>query len=77
MEMTFRNWLSRQQSRMDRVGKLARAISTVDPSYTPSRRKNDEHKKWADIITRQGQPEHIQAFNRAWNEYQEAKDNGS
>jgi hypothetical protein len=77
MEMTFRSWLIQQQSRMDRVGKLARAISKVDANYTPPRRKNDEHKKWADIITRQGGPEHIRAFNRAWNEYQAAKDKAS
>jgi hypothetical protein len=77
METTFQSWLLQQQSRSDRVGKLARALSTADLNYTPPRRKNDEHKKWADIITRRGKPEHIQAFNRAWNEYQEAKDNGS
>ncbi|MCB9446696.1 MAG: hypothetical protein H6669_20885 [Ardenticatenaceae bacterium] len=71
--MTFRSWLLQQQSRADRVGKLARALSTVDYSHTPARRKDDEHKKWADIITRQGKPEHIQAFNRAWNEYLAAK----
>jgi uncharacterized protein YozE (UPF0346 family) len=77
VEMTFRNWLLEQQSRTDPVGKLARAISTVDHNYTPPRRKNDEHKKWADIITRQGQPEHVLAFNRAWDEYQAAKENAA
>jgi uncharacterized protein YozE (UPF0346 family) len=75
MDMTFRKWLLQQQKREDRVGKLARAVSTVDPNYIPPRRKHDEHKKWADIITRQGKPEHIQAFNRAWDEYLAAKEN--
>jgi hypothetical protein len=77
METTFQDWLLQQLLRTDQVGKLARAISTADLSYTPSRRKDDEHKKWADIITRQGQPEHVLGFNRAWNEYQEAKDDVS
>lgn len=77
MDMTFQNWLLQQQSRTDRIGKLARAVNTVDHTYTPSRRKNDEHKKWADIITRQGKPEHIPAFNRAWDEYLAAKDSVS
>ncbi len=74
MEITFQDWLLQQQSRADLVGNLARAVSTTDPHYTPTRRKNDEHKKWADIITRQGKPEYIQAFNGAWNEYLAIKD---
>ena len=69
MEITFQDWLFQQQSRADQVGNLARAISTADLRYTPSRRKEDEHKKWADIITRQGKSEHIRAFNGAWHEY--------
>lgn len=74
MTTTFQDWILQQQSRMDEVGKLARAIRVADLSYTSSRRKDDEHKKWADIITRQGQPEHIRAFNGAWDEYLAVKD---
>ena len=77
MDTSFQNWLLQQQSRKDRVGSLARAVSTADLSYIPPRRKNDEHKKWADIITRQGQPEHIRAFNRAWDEYQTIQDDAA
>jgi uncharacterized protein YozE (UPF0346 family) len=74
MAITFQEWLLQQQSRTDQVGMLARAISVADLSYTSSRRKDDEHKKWVEIIIRQGHPEQIQAFNEAWHEYLATKD---
>lgn len=73
MKLTFKNWLANQKEREDQIGKLARAMTDVDYSYIKKRRKPDEHKKWADIITRHGKPEHVLIFNRAWREYQTAK----
>jgi len=70
MNMTFQHWLFNQKQRQDRIGKLARAMANVDFSYMRSKRKPDEHKMWADIITRHGEPEDVLAFNRAWHEYQ-------
>jgi uncharacterized protein YozE (UPF0346 family) len=73
MKLTFQQWLFNQKKRQDRIGKLARAMEQVDFSYMRPKRKSDEHKMWADIITRHGEPEHVLAFNRAWNEYQLVK----
>jgi hypothetical protein len=70
MELTFKRWLFNQKDRQDEIGKLARAMLKVDFSYVRSKRKRDEHKQWAGIVTRHGKQEHIFAFNRAWNEYQ-------
>ncbi len=68
--MTFENWIARQAQRSDQVGELARALASIDPSnYRPPRRKFDEHKKWADLITRHGTWEQVRAFNRAWKEF--------
>ncbi len=67
--MTFQSWLFNQKRRQDLVGKLARAFATVDLGYVKPRRKPDEHKKWADIVTRLGEQEHVLAFNQAWREY--------
>lgn len=73
MKLTFKEWLFNQKERPDKVGKLARAMAEVDFSYVRSRRKPDEHKRWANIVTRHGKPEHVLTFNRAWEEYQAAK----
>jgi hypothetical protein len=70
MKLTFKRWLSNQKERQDQIGKLARAMAEVDHSHVQTRRKSDEHKKWANIVTRYGEPEHVLAFNRAWREYQ-------
>jgi hypothetical protein len=70
MNSTFQHWLSNQKQRQDSVGKLARAMAEVDYGYVQKRRKPDEHKKWADIVTRHGEPKHVLAFNQAWREYQ-------
>ena len=69
MNLTFKHWLFDQKGRKDQIGKLARAMEQVDYSYIKPRRKPDEHKKWAKIVTRHGRPEHVLAFNRAWREY--------
>jgi hypothetical protein len=73
MKLTFKEWLSDQKKRKDQIGSLARAMAKIDYSYVRSRRKPDEHKKWANIVTRHGKPEHVLIFNRAWREYQAAK----
>jgi hypothetical protein len=73
MNLTFKRWLFNQKERKDQIGKLALAMEKVDYSYIKPRRKPDEHKKWAKIVTRHGRPEHVPAFNRAWREYLTAK----
>ncbi len=74
MKTTFQQWLFNQKQRKDQIGKLARTMAIVDYKTIRSRRKKlDEHRKWAGIITRHGKPEHVVAFNQAWREYQKAK----
>ena len=74
MSTTFQSWLSRQDHRQDDVGKLARFLADRGDNYTPGRRRTDEHKKWADIISWQGKPEYMVSFNQAWREYEASKD---
>ncbi len=69
MESTFQNWLFSQLDRQDEIGLLARAMAKADFSFSNTNRRWDEHKAWASIVTRQGKPEHIPAFNLAWHEY--------
>ena len=73
MNLTFTSWLFNQLERKDQIGNLSRFLEKLDHGYERLRRKPDEHKKWADIITRHGEPEHILAFNLAWHEYQVAR----
>jgi len=70
MNLTFRSWLFKQTERQDQIGKLARAMAKLDASQVQLQQKRDEHKKWANIVTRHGKPEHVLAFNQAWREYQ-------
>jgi hypothetical protein len=74
MGLTFQSWLSDQDHRQDAVGQLARYLGDRGDNYLPGRRKMDEHKKWADIISWQGKPEYVISFNQAWREYQASKD---
>ncbi len=77
MNTTFQQWLFNQKQRKDQIGKLARAMAAVDYKTIRSRRrKPDEHRKWAGIITRHGNPEHVFAFNQAWHEYQKETKQG-
>lgn len=71
--MEFKEWLNEQKERKDRIGKLARAFADREVKYYSRRRKRDEHRKWADIITRHGTHTHVVSFNRAWREYKKAK----
>ncbi len=77
MNLTFRRWLSTQEQRPDPIGGLARAMAELDYDKLPLKRKPDEHKRWADIVTRHGEPKHILAFNQAWREYQSLNDDGT
>ena len=72
MNLTFKRWLFNQNERQDQIGKLARAMASLDSKYVQLQQKRDEHKKWANIVTRHGKPEHVIAFNQAWREYQVA-----
>ncbi|MCA9874673.1 MAG: hypothetical protein H6659_18105 [Ardenticatenaceae bacterium] len=70
--MKFKEWLLKQKERKDSVGTLARALADVDPrkfGRDSRRRKPDEHRRWARIVTRYGTMAHVQAFNQAWREF--------
>ena len=71
--MEFYNWLLKQQDRQDAIGLFARALADVDKKRLKKkrrgRRKNDPHKKWADIVTRRDNPRLTMAFNDAWQEF--------
>jgi hypothetical protein len=74
--MKFQQWLRKQQDRQDQIGRLARALADVDIKQYPysRRRRPDEHRKWASIITRFGSQMHVRSFNKAWQEFLKAKD---
>jgi hypothetical protein len=73
--MKFQQWLNRQQDREDAIGRLATALADIDAKKYPysRRRKPDEHRKWATIVTRLGSQVHVRSFNRAWSEFLKAK----
>ena len=73
MTLIFADWLNTQQNREDEIGDLARALTLQDSTPKPSRRIIDEHKSWADIVTKSDTPGHIFAFNDAWHEFTKAK----
>jgi predicted metal-dependent TIM-barrel fold hydrolase len=73
MILRFEEWLTNQQSREDLVGSLAREPDMQHIEHKPSRRKPDEHKNWADIVTRLDEPGRIVVFNEAWQEFLLAK----
>jgi hypothetical protein len=69
--MTFEEWITVQQSRKDFIGEFARILATQDREQTVSKRRSnvDEHRFWADIITRMPPPGYVVAFNQAWQEF--------
>ena len=73
--MKFKQWLDKQKDRQDGIGRLARALADIDGKKYPTsrRRRPDEHRKWASIVTRFGTPAHVQSFNKAWREFNQAK----
>jgi hypothetical protein len=72
--MKFKQWLDKQRDRQDGIGRLARALADIDTKKYPysRRRRPDEHRKWASIVTR-FTPAHVQSFNKAWREFNQAK----
>lgn len=74
--MKFQQWLDKQKDRQDQIGRLARALADIDVKKYPysRRRRPDEHRKWASIITRFGSPMDVRSFNKAWQEFLKAKD---
>jgi hypothetical protein len=69
--MRFEDWIAVQQSRDDFIGEFARILATQDTEPAPSRRRSnvDEHRSWADIVTRMPPPGYSDAFNQAWREF--------
>lgn len=71
--LKFEEWLIDQKERKDLIGDLARVLILQELESKPSRRKTDEHKKWADIIIKIPEPRFIFIFNEAWQEFLVAK----
>ena len=73
--MQFQQWLTNQKEREDQIGRLARDMDEIDAKKYPAsqRRKADEHRQWASIVTRFGSPAHVRSFNQAWQEFLQAK----
>jgi hypothetical protein len=69
MILKFEKWLINQQYRDDLIGDLARVLSMQNTDRKPSRRRLDEHKKWAEIIVAIAEPGYIAVFNEAWQEF--------
>lgn len=74
MTLKFEEWLTNQQARDDRIGDFARVLSRAEYRQKFSGRRWDEHKGWADIVSRITEPGHITAFNQAWQEFILAKE---
>lgn len=73
MILKFEEWLSKQQNRQDGIGDFARVLSNAKVPTKTSRQKWDEHKGWADVVSRIPEAGHIPAFNLAWREFILAK----
>ena len=71
--MTFYDWLIQQKHRHDAAGALATAVGAVEAPKS-SGRQQDEHKRWAEFLSRHGNRQHILAFNEAWDEFLKARD---
>lgn len=71
--LKFEEWLNDQQERQDLIGDLAHVVSMQDLEHRTSRRRYDEHQKWADIIVGITEPRFIAVFNDAWQEFLLAK----
>lgn len=72
--MNFQKWLREQQDREDGIGDLAYMLSKKDLSTVSSKRKENEHKSWSDIVIGISEPGYIAIFNDAWQEFELAKD---
>lgn len=72
--MKFQQWLFEQSQREDFVGSFARDMADVELSKFAHGRGADEHKKWANVVTRRGSWRQIRAFNRVWSEFEAYKE---
>jgi hypothetical protein len=73
--MKFQQWLRNQQDRPDQIGRLAQVLADVDvKKHSYSRGgHSDEHRKWARIVTHFGSQSYVRSFNKAWQEFLQAK----
>lgn len=71
--MNFEEWLTNQQGREDNIGVLAEVLLEQEKQVTSSKRKSDEHRRWADVVMKIEETGYIYVFNFAWQEYIEAK----
>ena len=72
--LNFQTWLNKQQDRDDLIGELARQPQMQNVEHKPARPKKNEHKDWVDIVVNIADPQHRFAFNDAWQEYIQYKD---
>jgi hypothetical protein len=73
MILKFEEWLTNQQYREDLVGHLARDPNMQNIEKKSTRHKSDEHRNWADIVTRIDEPGRTAVFYEAWQEFLLAK----
>ncbi len=67
--MKFQQWLTEQSKREDFVGSFARDMADIELGKFAHGRGADEHKKWANVVTRRGSLRQIRDFNSAWSEF--------
>ena len=73
MVLKFEEWLIKQRHRTDLIGELARLPSMQNADHKSSRRKSDEHMRWAELVIGSTDPAQIAVFNEAWQEFLLAK----
>lgn len=74
MILKFEEWLTEQNAREDRIGDFARVLGKVEFPPLFLKHKWDEHKGWAELVTRIPEPGYVPTFNLAWREYVLAKE---
>lgn len=74
MTLKFETWLSNQRSRDDEIGALARAPKMQAYEAKPSKRGNDEHREWVDIVVATADARNVPVFNEAWREFVAARE---
>jgi|CXWK01.1.fsa_nt_gi hypothetical protein len=74
MTLKFETWLSDQQARDDEIGALARTPRIQAYEAKPSKRSNDEHREWADIVIAIADRQNVPVFNEAWREFVAARE---
>lgn len=74
MVLKFEAWLSNQESREDEIGALARTPALREYVAKISKRSNDEHHEWVDIVIGLPDGHQVPVFNDAWREFRAAKE---